>query len=186
MVKDAMYMLRSAGAESYDGEELTQRDHALQTAALAVAEGADDALVLAALFHDVGHVLSDAHSHAVGEERRHDRLGARFLASNYPPSVSEPVRLHVLAKRYLARDPMYRAALSEESERSLSLQGGALDEDEAVGMMGLPYAADAVALRRWCDAAKQVGADVPGLDHYVERAERLKRVALGVLNEETM
>lgn len=183
MKKDAMHMLRHAAADAYGGEEISHRRHALQTAALAVADGADDAMVLAALFHDVGHVLPASYSHAVGEERRHDRLGARFLASLYPPEVSEPVRLHVLAKRYLARDPEYRALLSEESERSLVAQGGVLNDDEAAGMLGIPYAEEALRLRRWCDAAKCTETEVPDLEAYEEISNRLKRAPLGVLNE---
>jgi len=185
MAKDAMYMLRHAAAEAYGGEEITFRQHSLQTAALAVADGAEDVMVLAALFHDVGHVLPASYSHSVGEERRHDRLGARFLASLYPPEVSEPVRLHVLAKRCLARDPEYRAALSEESERSLIEQGDVLDDDEAAGMMGIPFAEEALRLRRWCDAAKNVRTEVPGLEAYEALAERWKRASLGVLNEDS-
>ena len=183
MAKDAMHMLRHAAAEGYGGEALTYRCHSLRTAALAVEDGASDALVLAALFHGVGHLLPASYSHAVGQERRHDRLGARFLASLYPPEVSEPVRLHVLAKRYLSRDPAYRAALSEVSQRRLVAQGDVLDDDEAAGLLGIPYAEEAVRLRRWCDAAKGLHRDVPGLEAYEAISERLKRAPLGVLNE---
>ncbi len=176
MAKDPFDYLESFAGESYGREAVTQLDHALQTAALAVEEGATDALVLAALFHDIGHLLPETVSNATAHERGHATLGARFLGRFFPEEVTEPVRLHVLAKRYLARVDTYRSTLSEESERSLARQGGVLESWEAEGFLGLPWSQEAVELRGWCDRAKRIGHRVPPLDTYREISARLIRI----------
>ena len=178
MAKDALHWLRTRGSSEYGNEAITQLDHALQTAALAEADGAPDALVVAALLHDVGHLLPERVSNASDADRAHERLGARFLGRSFGPEVTEPVRLHVEAKRWLARDPEYRAALSPESQASLERQGGPYEEWQAEGFLALPGAEDALRLRRWDDAAKVPGAEVPGLDHYADRVEALSRPRL--------
>lgn len=183
MAKDPFDYLESLAGESYGGEAVTYLDHALQTAALATEDGASDALVLAALFHDIGHLLPDTVSNATAQERGHATLGARFLGRFFAEEVTEPVRLHVLAKRCLARQDSYRASLSEESERSLARQGGVLEEWEAEGFLALPWAQEAITLRRWCDQAKKVGHPVAPLETYRAVAERLRR-SRPVLNVE--
>lgn len=164
-------LLGEAGESRYDGEDVTQLAHALQCAALATAEGAAAPLVLAALFHDIGHLRTS------GSHPRHDVIGAAVLVRHFPPSVSEPVRLHVEAKRYLARDPAYAAQLSAESQRTLALQGGPFHDDEATAFLARRYADDALRLRRWDDAAKVPDAAVPGLDAYRSLAEAVARMA---------
>ena len=175
MAKDPFDYLESLAGESYGGEAVTHLDHALQTAALAVEDGANDALVLASLFHDIGHLLPDTVSNATSHERGHATLGARFLGRFFGEEVTEPVRLHVLAKRYLARDDTYRSTLSAESERSLIAHGGVLESWEAEGFLGLPWAQEAIELRRWCDQAKKLDHRVPGLERYRERSASLIR-----------
>jgi phosphonate degradation associated HDIG domain protein len=180
MRKDGVYWLRTCGASSYGGEAITQLAHALQSAALAEADGASDALTIAALMHDVGHLLGPETSNVDGDDRQHERLGARFLARSFGPAVSEPVRLHVEAKRYLARDPAYFAGLSPESKCSLEHQGGPYEDWQADGFEAHPFADDAVRLRQWDDQAKLPDANVPGLDHYAERILRLTHPRLTV------
>lgn len=180
MTPHPLAMLEQAGAARYGGEAVSQLDHALQSAALAAREGASDALVVAALLHDLGHLAhpdSDAASRA-GRDLRHEQVGARLLARWFPPAVTEPVRLHVQAKRLLARDPGYAAALSEESVRTLALQGGPFDDTEAAAFRALPFAEDAVRMRRWDDAAKIVGLVVPPLASW---APLLRGVAWGAM-----
>jgi phosphonate degradation associated HDIG domain protein len=153
------------GADEYRGEAVTQLDHALQTARLAEQANAPPELIAAALLHDIGHLLTPYD----GRDRddQHEELGYRFLARHFGPSVTEPVRLHVPAKRYLCSvDPSYAAALSPASLQSLSVQGGPMTPTEMTAFDALPYAAAAVALRRWDDAAKVVGRVTPPFAYY--------------------
>jgi predicted HD phosphohydrolase len=147
-------------------EEVTQLEHALQTAALAEADGASDELVIAALLHDVGHLL-------LGEregELQHEKVGARFLVRRFGREVAGPVALHVPAKRYLlALEPGYAERLSDASIQSLAVQGGAFSPKEAARFIELPYAPDAVALRRWDDRGKVPERTTPDLAHWRPR-----------------
>jgi phosphonate degradation associated HDIG domain protein len=157
------------GADAYSGEAVTQLEHALQSARLAETAGAGEALVVAALLHDLGHLIhrADADLAVLGIDARHEAIGATYLARYFGPEVVEPVRLHVPAKRYLcATDPGYRDALSPASVRSLALQGGAFAAVDAERFAALPFAEAAVALRRWDDRAKVPGASTPDLDAY--------------------
>ena len=151
----------SEGARDYLGEPVTVAAHMLQAGALAEAAGAPAALVAAALLHDVGHLRGAGHGN------RHGARGAAWLAQWFPPAVTEPVRLHVAAKRYLcAVEPSYFALLSQASVYTLSVQGGPMSEAQAREFEALPYAADAVRVRRWDDQAKDPSAAVPGFEHF--------------------
>jgi predicted HD phosphohydrolase len=150
------------GGERYN-DQVRQLAHALQTAAHATAAGASEQLVAAALLHDVGTVLMLG----LGVRGRYEQTGPAFLAELFPPAVTEPITLHVAAKRYLcAVDPDYTAVLSASSVRSLVRQGGPMAADEIAALEASPAWSDAVALRRWDDAAKVEGAVVPGLATY--------------------
>ena len=143
--------------------------HMLQAGALAEAAGAERALVAAALLHDIGHLLGEDE-----DEERHGETGARWLSQWFGAAVTEPVRLHVPAKRYLCgADAEYFGLLSAESVRTLALQGGPMTEAEASEFEALTYANDAVAVRRWDDQAKDPSADVPDFDHYRPLLESL-------------
>jgi phosphonate degradation associated HDIG domain protein len=174
---DVFELLVTRGQGMYFGEAVSELEHALQAAYFAERDGAGDALVVAALLHDVGHLL-----HGQGEDvaqrridARHEEAGCAWLSSHFGPAVTEPVRLHVAAKRYLCRvDPAYRAAISAASVQSLGLQGGPMDAAEAVEFERNPWQRDAVRLRRYDDQAKVVGLAVPGLEHYRKRVEQLK------------
>ena len=159
------------GGESY-GEGVTQLEHALQTAALAAAEGADDGLVAAALLHDVGHFLQPTDD-SFGYHK-HDRSGGDWLAQRFGPAISEPVRLHVAAKRYLcATEADYLAKLSPASVHSLGKQGGPMSAREAAAFAAGAHAQAAIRLRRWDDGGKVDRLPVPGLASYRERIARL-------------
>jgi len=157
------------GGDAYFGERVTQAQHALQSAALAEAEGASPALIVAALLHDVGHLIHTGGEDIAerGIDARHEAIGATYLAKHFGPEVVEPVRLHVPAKRYLcAIDKGYWQDLSDASKRSLELQGGIFTPDEAEEFAGLPQAQDAVRLRRWDDLAKVVGLETKPIEAY--------------------
>ena len=177
-------LFTSAGAADYLGEPVTVAQHLLQAGALAQAAGAPPALVAAALLHDTGHLrgadpLADEQELSgrelmAGTDNDHGERGAAWLARWFPPAVTEPVRLHVAAKRYLcATEPGYFALLSPASVYTLSLQGGPMTADEAAAFAAGPHAADAVAVRRWDDAAKDPAAAVPGFDAYRTLLEAL-------------
>ena len=155
----------SAGAAQYLGEAVTVATHLLQAGALAEAVGAPDPLIAAALLHDVGHLMTDK-----GDEFgdiKHGSRGAAWLSAWFGPKVTEPVRLHVAAKRYLcAVEPSYFATLSDVSVHTLSLQGGPMRAAEVSSFERLPYAADAVAVRRWDDQAKDPSAATPAFPHF--------------------
>jgi gamma-butyrobetaine dioxygenase len=170
-------LFASAGAADYLGEPVTVAAHLLQAGALAEAAGAPPALVAAALLHDVGHlrgadVLADGievsgRELMAGTDNNHGERGAQWLAQWFPESVTEPVRLHIAAKRYLCTaEPSYFALLSEASVYTLSVQGGPMTEAEAAEFECARHAAEAVAVRRWDDQAKDPSADVPDFDWY--------------------
>lgn len=167
------------GGNEYLGEPVTQAEHMLQAAACAEAAGAPDALVAAALLHDVGHFTGEISGHELmqGTDNRHSHAGADWLAGWFPEAVTEPVRLHVAAKRYLcAVEPDYYDKLSEASVYTLGVQGGPMSPEEVAEFERGGYAADAVALRRWDEAAKDPEADdVPGFEHYRELLENCCR-----------
>lgn len=162
------------GTERYGLEAMSQTSHALQCAVQAERAGANPSLVAAALLHDVGHLLQDDLHQAPRED--HAAVGARWLSSWFGPDVTEPVRLHADAKRYLVTTvPAYRAGLSAASERSLQWQGGAMDPSEARAFVEVPWAADAIALRQWDDAAKSTLPPAMSFEDFQPLLQRLVR-----------
>ena len=158
------------GARDHLGEPVPIGEHMLQAGALAEAAGAEGALVAAALLHDIGHLLGD------NTEDRHGEAGAQWLSQWFGATVTEPVRLHVPAKRYLcAADTDYFELLSAESVRTLSLQGGPMSAAETAAFEALPHARDAVAVRRWDDQAKDPAVTPPRFAHFVPLLEALVR-----------
>lgn len=140
----------------YGRTRLSQRAHALQAGGLAIEAGLVPALVVAALLHDVGHMVHELGEYPAGRgiDDRHDLVGAAWLGQIFGPDVTEPVRLHVAAKRFLcATEPGYRDRLAPEDLLSLDLQGGPMDAAEQRAFEREVYAGDALALRRIDDAA---------------------------------
>jgi phosphonate degradation associated HDIG domain protein len=171
-------IFREHGHIAYSGEGVTQLEHALQTAQRAEHAGADDALVTAALLHDLGHLLNQQGETptARGIDDRHQYFAIPFIRALFPPAVVEAIRLHVDAKRALcAIDPTYYEALSEDSKRSLTLQGGVFSREETEKFLARPFAENAMQLRRWDDAAKVAGESTPPLAHYLEISARCAR-----------
>lgn len=175
-----------AARRMYD-EEVTELEHALQSAALAQAEGAPDHLVAAALLHDVGHLVSDDNvplDEDLAEDFHHERVGARYLARWFGPEVTAPVALHVAAKRYLcAVEPGYLDDLSRSSARSLALQGGPMSPAEVEAFERLSHHEAATLVRRWDDRAKVAGLAVADLDAYRSLLARLASPPTSVVTE---
>ena len=163
------------GGEQYSGEPVTQLEHALQTAYQAEIEGASDELVTAALLHDLGHLLHDLGDTPSlrGVDDVHQYRALPFLRGLFSDDLISAIKFHVDAKRYLcATRADYHAALSEDSKRSLILQGGIFSAAEAENFIAQAGAADAVRLRVWDDLAKTDGLITPPLSHYMQSAAR--------------
>ena len=163
------------GGSQYSGEPVTQLEHALQTAHLAEQSGADDALVTACLLHDLGHLLNEQGDTPSlrGIDDTHQYFALPFLRGLFPDALLDMIKLHVDAKRYLCQaNPGYFAKLSDDSKRSLVLQGGVFSAEQAAAFIAQPGARDAVMLRQWDDLAKQAELRTPSLAHFMARAAR--------------
>jgi phosphonate degradation associated HDIG domain protein len=179
LAADILALYESRGTQAYFGERVSMAEHGLQAAHFAQAEAAAEALVVAALLHDIGHLIEDPPD-AIEEwtlDARHEEVGARWLARRFDAAVCEAVRLHVPAKRYLcATDTGYLARLSTASVYTLKLQGGAMSASEVTRFESQPFWQEAVRLRRWDDQGKVVGLKTLALRDY---APLIERVAAG-------
>jgi phosphonate degradation associated HDIG domain protein len=165
-----------SGSAAYFGEAVSMSEHGLQTAYFAQAAGADDALIVAALLHDIGHLIEPAPENIAdwNSDARHELTGSRWLAARFGPEVSEPVRLHVPAKRYLcATDPAYFGKLSCASVLTLKLQGGPMAAEEIAAFEAEACYREAILVRQWDDRGKIAGLRTPQFAHYRALIERL-------------
>src|SRR5215813_12508030 len=175
IVDEIIELFARRGGDAYFGEPVSQLQHSLQTAFQAEQEGASDALIAAALLHDVGHLLHKLPEDIAyrGVDGRHEQVGAMWLARYFPAAVTEPIRLHVTAKRYLcAINSDYYRRLSPASVQSLALQGGPMSDDEVQEFEATPYARESVRLRQWDDLAKVVNLKTPELERHELRLEK--------------
>jgi [1-hydroxy-2-(trimethylamino)ethyl]phosphonate dioxygenase len=166
----------SRGADTYFGEAMTTLEHSLQAAYFAEACDAPDTLIIAALLHDIGHLIEPARDNIAEwkSDARHEVSGSRWLATRFGPEVSEPVRLHVPAKRYLcAKDAGYIGRLSGASIQTLRLQGGPMSDAEIFVFETEPHFREAILLRQWDDQGKVAGLATPPFSHYGEIIDRL-------------
>jgi phosphonate degradation associated HDIG domain protein len=157
------------GAEEYLGEPVTISEHMLQCAELAELAGSSDALVAAALLHDIGHFTNEFASDAAdhGIDTVHEEAGAKILRDYFPALITDCVRYHVAAKRYLcATDSAYFGKLSAASVHSLNLQGGPMDAGEVADFAKNPHLADILQVRIWDDLAKVTDHSAPPFAHY--------------------
>ena len=164
------------GAEEYMGEPVSMAQHMEQTAACAVADGASDELVIAALLHDIGHFVGDFPIDALenGVDNLHEEAGANFLKTFYPATVTEPIRLHVAAKKYLcAVDEKYLSCLSDASIQSLQVQGGPMTRTEIETFESSPYHQSAVQVRRYDDNGKVAGLKIEPIANYRDKLQSL-------------
>jgi phosphonate degradation associated HDIG domain protein len=160
-------LYQKRGNLHYDGEGVSQLAHAWQCGMLAKDYGASPKLQLAAWLHDIGHLLSkkEGTPTSYGYDDHHEQTGGKYLAQLFSEEVSQPVFMHVLAKRYLvSTDPEYQKSLSPDSIRSLALQGGNMTEQECAEFIGHPFAQDAIQLRRWDELGKSAQLAMPTED----------------------
>lgn len=170
MLEKIKSYLEVAGENLYGNECISQLEHAKQCAMHAELNGGNASLIASALLHDIGHLVDKRFQTGQENEidRRHEAIGAAYLSKFFPPSVTEPIRMHVLAKRYLcATEDGYFESLSPASVRSLNLQGGAFTDSEAAEFIRQPFAEEAVKLRRWDELAKVPDCETPGLNHFM-------------------
>ena len=173
---EILAIFEKRGADVYYGESVSMAEHSLQAAYFAQAAAAPPGLIVAALLHDIGHLVEEVPSDLADwvEDAHHERVGGRWLAGRFRPEVSEPVRLHVPAKRYLlATDAEYFAKLSPASVITLKLQGGPMAAHEVAQFEAEPFYRDAVRVRQWDDQGKVAGLKTPGLRDYRALIEAL-------------
>jgi len=176
-----IYARRATSA--YFGESVSMAEHALQAAYFARAAAAPPALIVAALLHDVGHLVMDVPDDLADwvEDARHEEVGCGWLAERFPSEVYEPVRLHVPAKRYLcATNERYFSKLSAASVATLKLQGGPMSAAEIARFEQERYHKEAVRIRCWDDQGKVAGLVTPQLETY---RDLLDSIAVGARPE---
>lgn len=165
------------GDEDYIGEPVSQVEHMCQAAELAEAEGYPEEVILAAFFHDIGHLCE----HIMPVQQMdgfgvvdHEKLGADFLRSKgFSETIASLVQNHVQAKRYLTYHfPSYYEQLSEASKQTLSFQGGIMTLEEAMRFESDPLFDLHIKLRRWDEKAKQENKPLPSLQKYYDMAGR--------------
>ena len=150
-------LYRDRGSMEYEGEGVSQLEHAAQCGALALASGAAPEVQLAAWLHDIGHLVAGLPGTPTlqGIDDRHEQRGAIYLSRSFGPRIVSPVALHVAAKRYLvAENPAYFKKLSADSRRSLELQGGTMSAAEKADFEQQPFYREALRVRTWDDASK--------------------------------
>ena len=167
-------LFETEGSGEYLGEQVSMEQHMLQTGAAARLAGAARPLVVAAVAHDVGHFTGIVRGRDLmdGRDNHHDEIAAAWLGRWFDEAVTEPVRLHVAAKRYLcAVEPAYYEQLAKASKYTMGVQGGPMAAEEVAAFEGLPYAADAVRLRRWDDLGKDPAREPLTLEDFREDVE---------------
>jgi phosphonate degradation associated HDIG domain protein len=181
VVKEVFLLYEKFGDDDYIGEPVSQLEHMSQAAALAQAEGHDDEVILAAFFHDIGHLCAEA-----GEAESmdgmgnvdHEQIGADYLLERgFSERVANLVQGHVIAKRYLTyKYPEYYNRLSDASKATLNFQGGVMTADEAADFELSPDAELIIRLRYWDDMAKEMNVLVDNIAY-------LKNIALTHLQQ---
>ncbi|MGD1097389.1 MAG: phosphohydrolase [Bryobacteraceae bacterium] len=183
VVQEISALYAARGDDEYFGEKVTQSQHALQAAACARAAGADDETVIAALLHDIGHLLSAGHHADLGHIGYEQTAEPWLRERGFGERCIALIGAHVAAKRFLvATHPAYAAQLSDASRQTLELQGGPMSPEEAHEFAANPLCQEMVRLRAWDEQAKDPDAAVPGLDVYTGVIEQYLAARAGTLS----
>jgi len=171
VVDEVISLYEQFGGEDYIGEPVSQIEHMCQCAQLAEKEGYDTEVILAAFFHDIGHLCEHITEVKMMDGYGvvdHEKLGADYLRKKgFSEKIAALVASHVNAKRYLTcRFPDYYEQLSPASKETLVFQGGVMTEEEATSFEADPLADLYIRLRRWDEQAKEEQIPLPSLDHY--------------------
>ncbi len=164
------------GGEEYLGEPVTMAEHMLQGAHFAEKAGEPDVIVVSALLHDIGHFTSEFGTFSMDDtkDRLHEEAGAKVLEAYFPTLVTDCVRYHVAAKRYLcAAKPEYFKRLSEASIHSLNLQGGPMSDAEVEAFEEEPNLAQIVKVRYYDEAGKRADLQTKPFSHYAPMVQRI-------------
>jgi 2-amino-1-hydroxyethylphosphonate dioxygenase (glycine-forming) len=178
IVQEIFYLYRTYGKDDYIGEPVSQIEHMSQCAQLAEKEGYDEEVILAAFFHDIGHLCEHIVPAAESMDGYgivdHEKLGAGYLRSKgFSEKIASLVQSHVQAKRYLTfKDPEYYGQLSSASKQTLEFQGGRMNQEEASAFESDPLFELYVRLRRWDEKAKVEHEPLPSLEKYELMAMR--------------
>ena len=154
----------------YLGEKVTIAEHMIQTAMLAEKNNSPQSLICACLLHDIGHFIIKDPDQLVSKsvDGKHEDIAFNFLKNYFKPEVTEPIKLHVNAKRYLCREKSYYNLLSKASKVSLELQGGKMNNDEAQKFILLKHHKDAITLRKYDDEGKIPNMKIKNINDYKE------------------
>ena len=152
----------------YIGEKVTMTEHMIQSAMLAEKNKSSSSLICASLLHDYGHFILDNPDKLVNqkEDGKHEDVAYRYLKKYFKKNVVEPIKIHVKAKRYLARNQKYYRILSQASKVSLHLQGGVMNEEESKKFEKEKFFDDAIKLRKFDEAAKKIGIKMKNINNY--------------------
>ena len=152
----------------YIGEKVTMSEHMIQTAMLAEKTNCSSNLVCSSLLHDYGHFILENPDHLVTKEKdgRHEDVGYEFLEKYFIKDVLGPIKYHVKAKRYLAREEKYYSLLSEASKISLKLQGGIMNNEEAEEFESNKFFENSIKLRKFDEIAKESGLKIKSINEY--------------------
>jgi 2-amino-1-hydroxyethylphosphonate dioxygenase (glycine-forming) len=178
IVREVFDLYEKHGDEDYIGEPVSQLEHMSQSAQLAMKQGCDDEVVLAAFFHDIGHicVMQNAMNSMGGYGvKSHEKIGADFLREKgFPDRIARLVESHVQAKRYLTfKYPDYYHSLSEASKKTLEFQGGRMGEEEANAFENADIFETSILLRKWDELAKETEIPIVDLNDLKERARKV-------------
>ena len=152
----------------YIGEKVTITEHMVQTAMLAEQNHLSESLICACLLHDYGHFILEDPDHLVSKsiDGKHENVGFDFLKDYFKPEVTEPIKLHVQAKRYLCRNKSYYGLLSDPSKISLKFQGGIMNDEETQKFTSSKFYKDAITLRKYDDDGKIPNIKMKKIDDY--------------------
>jgi len=152
----------------YIGEKVTMSEHMIQTAMLAEKTNCSSNLVCSSLLHDYGHFILENPDNLIAEDKdgRHEDVGYSFLEEYFAKDVLGPIKYHVKAKKYLAREEKYYRLLSEASQISLKLQGGIMNNEESKRFEGNKFFASSIKLRKLDEVAKKPGLKIKSINEY--------------------
>jgi 2-amino-1-hydroxyethylphosphonate dioxygenase (glycine-forming) len=177
-VQEIFSLYEMHGNDIY-GKDVTQLEHAVQSAQLAKNEGFEDEVILAALFHDIGHICTYQQGEVaqqMGEygTMSHDKIGGAYLRNKgFPERLASLVENHVKAKRYLTfKDPVYYDKLSEASKQTLKYQGGPMTAAEAQNFEQDELFHVKLRMRHWDEEAKETDMPTPDLGRYQQMCQQ--------------
>lgn len=186
IIDEVFGLYEKHGDADYIGEPVSQLEHMSQAAQLAIEQGCDDDVILAAFFHDIGHicVMQNATNSMGGYGvKSHEKVGADYVRSKgFPERVARLIESHVQAKRYLTyKHPEYYEALSDASKKTLEYQGGKMTHEEAQKFEDDDIFAESILMRRWDELAKET--EVPVIDMADLKSRARKILELSVLSQ---